>query len=199
MQTNDPSKYDFLLNPDKGQTRAAPTFDTRRKQIIAGTVFVVGVLTVVAIVVSLLFSSGGGNNEPLINLGSYQTEIERVIGVGQKNISDPEVKKQLGAYQTAILSDKNQLQSLLTQRGAEVTAQQLAVRRNSANDTALTDALVTDTHDQVLQSILQTLTNQYYADLRTASANASTTTEKRIIDTAIANVETVYATPAAAQ
>jgi len=190
MQPNNQNSYDFIL--DQQQRNGGPSFGNKKRQTILGVLFVAIALIIVGIVASVIFSGGGAANDGLVSLNAQQTEINRVITLGQKNLDSPEIKQQLGTLQTAIISDQKQLSALLSARGVKVTKTQLSSKKDSTTDTALADAVKSGNHDDVLLESVQTSVQKYYAALTSAKTAASTNKEKSIINTAMANVETVF-------
>ncbi len=192
MQPDKQNQYNFILDPSQGQRSGGPNFGDKKRQKIIGVVFVLVALLVVVLIASLIFSGGNSNNDGLISLRAHQTEIGRVITLGQKNISDPQVKQQLGTLKVIMTSDQKQLASLLSTRKVEVTKLQLNSKKDKNTDTALSDAIKTGNHDETLQQTLKSLVEKYYNTLVTAEKQTSSAKEKSILNTAASNIEIIY-------
>ncbi len=192
MQPNNQNPYDFILDPTQNQRSGGPNFGSKKRQKIIGIIFVLTSILVLIVVVSSILSGGGSKNDGLVSLQAYQTEINRVITLGQKNVADPAIKQELGTLKAVITSDQKQLSNLLSARGVVSTKLQLNSKKDPTIDTALSDALKTGDHDEILQQKLKSLVGNYYDSLTTAQQQTSSSKEKIIVNTATSNIEIVY-------
>jgi len=191
MEPNQQPSYDFITNP--GQNRK-PGFGMggKKQQMAIFAIFSLVVLFVAIWVGSLLFSGGGGANEGLVSLQAHQTEIDRVITLGQANIADPQLKQRFSTLQATITSDKKQLSGLLSNSGVEVTALQLSAQKDKKTDTALENAIKLGNHDEELQEIINTLADRYYSAMSNAKKTSLTKNGSNLLATAISNIETIF-------
>jgi hypothetical protein len=189
MQPN--SQYDFMLNPDP--RNSGPIYKGDKKRLALGILFVLVAIIIVIVIASIIFAPDNSGNERLARIEGRQTEIDRVITLGQKNITDSELKKQLGTFQSVVLSDMRQISDLLGARDFTPQKGTIGSFKDSKSDSALTSALQTDTHDSELLDIVEDLTDGYYSELTEARTNAVSNRERGLLDRAINNVETVFA------
>ena len=192
MEPSQQNQFDFITDPSQGQRSGGPNFGNKKRQITIGIIFSLIVLSLAIFVGTLLFSKDNSDIDGLIKVQSYQIEIDRVLTLGQKNISDTQIKQRLGTLQTVLLSDQNQLSGLLSGRGAEVTPLQLAAQKDSKTDTALTEAVKLGNHDETLQKTVNLLAEKYYTALKSAKEIAISDKEKALIDTSLNNIDLIF-------
>jgi hypothetical protein len=192
MEPNQQNPYEFITNPEHGRHFRGPNFGSKKRQIFIGIIFAVVVLTLSTVVGTLLLNSGDDKNENLINLEAYQTEIDRVITLGQKAVVDPQINQQLSTLKIVVSSDQKQLSELLLERNVKTTALQLSVQKDTKIDTALDNAAKIGNFDETLQQTIDSLAKEYYTALTNAKKDAVSKKEQDLITLAINNIESIF-------
>lgn len=182
-------QYDFILNPQQSKKPAGMQFQSGKNKILIIVGFLAGLTLVLVIGFSVITSLGKPNNQNLITIQAYQTEIKRVITLASKDIKDLSLKYRVATMQSVVASDQKQISDLTTKRKVEITKLDLGAKKDGDIDTALNAAKQDGTFDDVLLNVIESLTNDYYKSLKSALADASTKTEKDLLQIAIDNVE----------
>ncbi|MCA9328157.1 hypothetical protein KC959_00135 [Candidatus Saccharibacteria bacterium] len=183
--------YDFILDPQapKKGPGLAPTDGKKRLVLIIG--FLAGVAVVLIVGVSILFSLGKANNDDLIRVRARQVELGRIIEIGLKNSTDADQRNRLTTLQATLATDQAALSDLLSKRSVEVTKLQLAAYEDSDRDAELETARQNGKLTDTLSAVIAELSSQYYKELKGSLAEATTDTEKSILQTSIDNLELV--------
>jgi len=182
-------QYDFILNPQQSKKPTGMQFQSGKKKILVFVGILAGLTIALVVGFSIITSLGKPNSQNLITIQAYQTEIDRVITLASKNIKDLSLKYRVATMQTVVGSDQKQINSLTTKRKVKITKLELAAKKDGDIDTALNAAKQDGTFDDVLLGVIESLSNDYYKALKTALTEASSKTEKELLQQAIDNIE----------
>lgn len=189
----DQNQYNFIMDPSHRKPPTSFPFGSGKNKIIA----IVGFLSIVAILIVVAFtvisSLGKADNGDLISVRQQQTELKRVIGLSQKNVSDIGLKNRVANLEATLASDVIQLQKLLTIRKVTSTKLELSAAKNTSIDQSLENAKKDGTYDVVVSEAIQDVSNSYYKALKNALAGATTNLETSILETSIKNLEATAA------
>ncbi len=187
MQENNP--YDFITNPSQHTPKSSINFGGGKNKIIITIVFAVVTLIVLFLGISFLLSISKANNEDLITIRANQTELIRIIELGNKDATDTALKNRLASLQALVSSDESRLTDLMKKRNIEVTKIQLNSEKNEEVDSALESAKQQSNYDEVLLDEISNRSNEYYNALKSSLSEATTNTEKDVLNTAIDNLK----------
>ncbi len=189
MQPDGQNQYGFIF--DQGQQkRFTPQIGGGKNKIIVSIIFVTVVLVVVILGFSFITSLGKADNSDLVKASAYQTEINRVIDLGNKETSDGTLKNKISTLKIAIQSDAKSLDDLLAKRNAQPSKEQIASKKDSETDSSLESATQAGNHDEAFEKIINTLLGEYYTALKDAKSNSTSKAETDLLAQAMANLET---------
>lgn len=191
MEPQNQNPYDFIVNPNGPQHGKSPgiNFSSGKNKILIYAVFGLVAIILLIIGISVISSLGKTNNQDLVEVDAQQTEIVRIIELGQKDARSADVLNQLATLNVLISSDKSAVESLLTKRSVKPDKNALASAKNSDTDSALDKAKQIGNYDDVLIQQISKQSNEYYQSLKTALSDASTNAEKNLLNTAISNIQ----------
>ncbi|MFZ1684371.1 MAG: hypothetical protein WAU88_09610 [Candidatus Zixiibacteriota bacterium] len=191
MNENNP--YDFITNQGHPAPKQPFNMGGGKKNVLLIVVFALGVITVLIIGVSLLLSLGKVNNQDLITLRADQTELLRIIDLGNKDATDSAVKNRMASLQALVSSDATKLADLMKKRSVDASKVQLSSKKDSEIDSTLESAKQQGKYDTALLEEISKLSNTYYNDLKKSLAEATTKTEKEVLNTSIDNLKAAAA------
>jgi hypothetical protein len=189
MEPNNQNSYDFIMNPDQKKT-AGPNFVGPQKLLmIVGLIAVV----IVAIVVlfSVVFSGGASTRAQLVSVNAHQIELARVLGLGLDKTVDQKLKQQFQTLSTTLFSDTQGVSSLMASREYTITKLEKDSQKDVDIDEALDAAEAKNDFDPAFEQAVASTAGEYLEALQSASASVSSAKDKELLNTAIANIETV--------
>lgn len=190
MQPQNENPYGFIFDQGKQKQPRSLRPRSNTSKILMSIGFIAGVIIIVIIGLNVVLSIGKANNEDLINVRANQVEILRVIELGQKNVSDIDLRNRIASMQATISSDANSLSDLLKKRKVKIESLQLNALKDEDTDEALDTALQNGSgHDEILLKKIEELSNSYYTSLKTAKTDVESKSESDILDKAITNIE----------
>lgn len=190
MQPQNENPYGFIFDQGKQKQPRSLQPRSNTSKILMGIGFIAGVIIIVVIGLNVVLSIGKANNEDLINVRANQVEILRVIELGQKNVSDIDLRNRIASMQATISSDAKSLSDLLKKRKVKIESLQLNALKDEDTDEALDTALQNGSgHDEILLKKIEELSNSYYTSLKTAKTDVESKSESDILDKAITNIE----------
>ncbi len=193
LNSDDDNPYDFIFKQDNPTpTTPAPKSAVGNKQMFIFAGFLVAVLIIVAIAISVITSSGKESGLEAIKVQAYQTEIERVIELGNKNTNDTALKNKIATIELNLMTDKTRVEAVLSGIGIAPSPLQVAQFENANRDTALTDSLQVDRHDEVYEEIIDELITEYYQALRAAEGAVTSALHRQTLTKIRTNIETIY-------
>ena len=190
MQPQNENPYGFIFDQGKQKQPRSLQPRSNTSKILMGIGFIAGVIIIVVIGLNVVLSIGKANNEDLINVRANQVEILRVIELGQKNVSDIDLRNRIASMQATISSDAKSLSDLLKKRKVKIESLKLNALKDEDTDEALETALQNGNgHDEILLKKIEELSNSYYTSLKTAKTDVESKSESDILDKAITNIE----------
>ena len=190
MQPQNENPYGFIFDQGKQKQPRSLQPRSNTSKILMSIGFIAGVIIIVVIGLNVVLSIGKANNEDLINVRANQVEILRVIELGQKNVSDIDLRNRIASMQATISSDAKSLSDLLKKRKVKIESLQLNALKDEDTDEALDTALQNGSgHDEILLKKIEELSNSYYTSLKTAKTDVESKSESDILDKAITNIE----------
>ena len=195
MNPQQQNQYDFILSTPSPQNNSSFNMQnsSKPKKILIMAVFLLFVFILIIVGFNFISSLGKVKNDDLVTVQAHQTELARVLEVGLKSLADQNNRNKVVSLQAALKTDQDQIASLLKDRSATPTKEQLASKKSSKTDTELETAEKTGNFDEVFIAKVETLSNDYYGSLKTALTDTSGNKEPEIIKTAMANLELVIA------
>ena len=190
MQPQNENPYGFIFDQGKQKQPRSLQPRSNTSKILMSIGFIAGVIIIVVIGLNVVLSIGKANNEDLINVRANQVEILRVIELGQKNVSDIDLRNRIASMQATISSDAKSLSDLLKKRKVKIESLKLNALKDEDTDEALETALQNGNgHDEILLKKIEELSNSYYTSLKTAKTDVESKSESDILDKAITNIE----------
>lgn len=194
MDPQNENPYGFIFDPSKQQRPKKLNLQSGRSKILVSVGFVAGVIIAAVIGFNFILSLGKASNTDLVVVRAHQVELQRVIEIGLKNANDLTLRNRLSSLQSATATDAFALSDLLKKRKVEITKLELAAQKDDKTDAALEAGAQDGSHDEVLLSIIEKLSNGYYGALKDAKLDVASNAEKELLDKAIKNLE-LTATP----
>lgn len=170
---NNDNDYDFIMNPQQSSKPAFLGPESAKMRII---VFASGVIILIILMVlffSFLNASSNAQKENLLKVAQTQEEIIRVVGLGEQNITERDLKTKTSTLKAVMLTSKQDTLSALSGRGQNVNPKKLAEGQNPQHDAELESASEQARHDEALNQILVKLLNQYALELEAVYNNGS--------------------------
>ena len=192
LQNGEENPYDFIFRPDQNAPVVAKGMGNKNKQIIMFAVFLVVVLIVVGIVLSVLSSASKPKANEAIAAEAYQTEIARIIDLGEKNIAGPALQQKAITLNLILLDDQKKVAEVIKNKGIKVTPAQLAQYKDAKRDDQLTQSLQNNRYDETFEKMVDDLFTKYYQAVKDAEKASTTKKEKDTLNAVRKHVETVY-------
>ena len=182
-------QYGFIF--DQGKQHQPRSFQPQSKssKILISIGFVAGVIILAIVGFSYVLSLGKANNTDLIAVRAHQIELLRVIELGQKDVTDINLRNRIASMQASITSDAYAIDNLLSKRKVEADKTLLAAEKDDDTDAELASALQNSGFNEVLLNKIEELSNNYYGALKDAKLDVASKTETEILDKAIQNLE----------
>ena len=192
MPPNDQNQYDFIMDPNRNRSSGPAFLQNPKQRNIVLVLFIIVVLFLVIVAFSVFSSLGSNDNEDLVLMSAYQTEIARVSELGLDNSTDLGTRTKIATLNSFINSDLVSNISYLDRNGREVKPQEQAAKRDSSIDTALDEAQKTNTYDDELNDQIETLVSGYASVLREASKSPEGPNKEALLTTAANNIDTYF-------
>jgi hypothetical protein len=175
-------QYDFFMNPEKPSRRnplgGGNSLGTRVGIILGGAVLLIIVIAVAA----SMFSGGGGNTPRLLIVAEDQNELARVAQLGAaQGVSQTTKNFAQSCYLTTMTAQQQLINFIATHGSKKPSTKTLALKQNSATDTALGSATASSSFDTTFTTIMQTQISAYKNDIQTAYTNAGNASEKQML------------------
>lgn len=182
------NRYDYILNPPQAPRRKIPLFGGGNK--VVNVIFVSVVLILALIVYSVFSSATKANYDSVVRLAERQQEIIRVSNLGLIGSQDPATLIYVSTVASTTQSEQNATLAFLTKKGVKVSSVELALKKDSTTDSALTTAQQNNTYDAVLINSLKGLLTSYQkAEKDVILANSNS--EKVLFTTLLSNAKTL--------
>ncbi len=180
------------MNPANGRTKPTLLAPQSAKMRIA--IFAVGIILLIIIIsvfFSFLNSAGNKQKDNLLSAAKTQQEIIRIIDASNEHISDRNLSDKVKTLRAVIMTSQREVTDALGARGAEANPKDLAKSQNPQNDSDLESARAQAKGDEVLNSILIGLLNQYASQLQ-AIFDAGNESEKALATDAFEQIDLIY-------
>ena len=194
LESGEENPYEFIFSQDKqalpgnGKPGKLPG-----KKIILFGLFTAVTLTVAIIVGVTLFAPEPPSAPALERVRAWQNEIIRVTDIGDKNIVDFDLKKDVSTLNLTIKTDSGRVNKLITARQVVVPIENAFTQAmDSGRDQRLKSSLDVDSHDTVFREIMDEMVAGYYNAVRSAESTAQNTTEQQELATVKRNIEISY-------
>lgn len=184
-----PGKYDFFMAPQKPQKSGllggGGLSGAKLYLVAAG---IVGVLAVIGIIVAAAI---GGQKQPSPLLGIVQTQQEliRVAALGSKSTKSTNLQNFAVTARVSLASEQQAALAQLKKQGISPKTKTLEATKNAKTDQALSAALAANTYDTTFASTMETELDDYQAKLENATALATTTAERALIQKQLGSAE----------
>jgi hypothetical protein len=184
-QQND---FNFILDSSQNQT-GGPAFlqDPKKRNIIA-VLFVGGVLLLVMLIIIIISSLTSKNTASLVDVAVLQNEIVRITKLGLADASDPAVRVKVSTIGAFMQSDFTKTSSFLASNGRELDPEALALTQDTAVDESLESAALRNNFDETLLDEIDKKSASYKVALQKAINEASSESEKNLLNTAASNI-----------
>ena len=191
VEQKNENPYEFILNPEKPKKVAGPQFQSNSKKMLVIVGFLVGITIAIIVGFTLFFNLTAPNNADLIELRAYQTELERVITLGQKNLTETDTKNRIASLSAVLQSDSTELDGLIKKKKMKITKTELGSKKDAGIDKALEAAKQNNAYDKEFLTVIQSLSTNYYKSLKAALADSKSKSETALLEKSIADIEAV--------
>ncbi len=177
------NQYDFIMqDPQKPKRSLLPSGASRKQRLIVGGLGLGGVLTLFIIILVVIFSIGGSNAQPMIELAQTQNEIARISNAGTTKARSPATLNfAQNAYLTTTTGQQQTLAYLQKEMDQKINTKQLAATQSASTDETLKNAEQAGTYDTVLYTILYQQLTAYRDRLTTTYQGASGAKQKELL------------------
>jgi len=174
--------YDFIMSPNAHKAKSSFNLGTGhtffvRMGIIAGSIIILFIIA--AIVISSLAPKGATPN--ILSMAERQQEIIRVSTEAAKQATTADGQNLLANVELSITSDQQQTLKLLATHGVKPNPKTLALDKDSATDTELTNAAAANNYDAVATQNLVSQLQQYENLLQSTYKLATTNNTKALL------------------
>lgn len=178
------------MNPQQSNKQSGGPNSTAKRLLVA---VVIGGVIIVAMIVgfTLITSVGKANNDDLVTVQAWQTELARVIELGQKDISDRALANKVTTLELSLSTDQSAIGGLLQERGVKVEKSQLSSKKNADIDDDLEAAKQSGNFNTAFTQAIEEISNGYYASVKDALGDSASKKETDILNTAKTNMETI--------
>lgn len=182
--------YGFIM--DTANKKRGGMLPTNPASTKSRLLFVVGgglvLLIVISIFYSLLFGGKESNTTLFKSLAAEQQEIIRVSALGVEGSSDPTIAAYAQTTKLTVQSHRTKLLSYLVANKVKVPPAQLASKKNSKVDAALSAAKASNRFDEVFKETLVAELTSYATNIQTNYKSATGDTSKKLLATEYADV-----------
>ena len=169
---HDPNDYDFILNPAAAPKKSlfnfGGSFAMRLIAILGGLFILVAIL---AVLINTM-SSSGFDKPGMLAIAQDQTEILRLIDVGEKEAKSQALKDFNITAALSLESSQATFVTYLSSNNVTLKSKDLALNADSSTDTQLDTAVSGGTFDTTYTGIMDKQLAEYQADLSAAYKKA---------------------------
>ncbi len=184
MSSNNPSPdYDFIMSSGQPSKRSLLPKGASKLQRILIFIALVGILvTIGAVIFSLVLGGNNSNTEKLVAISAKQTELARVAAIGEKDAVGTDAKNLASTVSLSLISGQQQLSVVISKQGRKIKPQELNSAKNEKTDKLLTTAGQSNRFDETFIEIMQTGLVDYQKALNDAYNSSSSTDEKQTLE-----------------
>jgi hypothetical protein len=155
--------FDFIMNPQKNKGSDPTNGKKQRIMVVVGGTLLLLVITI--ILANVLSAASGKANNQIVDLAAYQTELKRVIGLGQEKARSSTTKNKAVTASYALESDYQQTVTMMKNRGISPPKDFAARYAGTQSDTALDAADKANAFDEKYEEIYKEKLGNYKAKL----------------------------------
>lgn len=190
-ENNPTSQYDFIMNPSKPVRLGG---GNKKTKILIIIIAVVTLITLGAFAYSLISSSGQTEATGFVSLAQKQTEIIRIAAIGNEKSTSIDTKVLAIATELSFTSSQAQFTKIIKDSGTKVTPALLGGAKDALADTKLSSASSSGAFDQAFNEVLTAKLTDYQVTLKSVQASSTSTKEKQLLQTSLAQVNTILNT-----
>jgi hypothetical protein len=172
--------YEFIMTETPNKKGGLLPSGSQKMRIIIVAVIGAVLLMVGLVLWSLLASSGSGNRELMLKASQQQAEIIRIAAIGSEKAKGTDAKNLAAITEQTMTSDKIALDAVQKQQKIKLSPKEVALGKNSKNDTALTDAEQKNKFDEAYIEITIRDLAAYQKTLRELQAQAGSKTKTQL-------------------
>lgn len=188
MQPNEQNPYGFILDPSQNKSNGPAFLQDPKKRLILAILFVATVLFLFIIAFAVISSLGKKDTSGITDVAAYQTELLRISTLGLEGAVDPSVLAEVSTLHTFIQSDLTQTTTYLASNGSELTELESASKLDASLEKEFETATLRNSFDDSLLDAIEKTSSEYKLALKNAIAEASSDSEKELLDTAASNI-----------
>ncbi len=195
LQNGEENPYGFIFDQNSqttpGTNTAAVGADKTKQYLLFG-VFALAILAIAGIAATIFLKPTPPSAPELVRVRAIQNELIRVREIGNKNLGQYDLRKDVDTINLVLQTDTATISGLIRTRGVVTLPGELSQFKNSTYDTSLQNALSNDTHDTVYRDIVDQLAGQYYESVKAAENRAVSRTEQAQLAAVRSNIEITF-------
>lgn len=180
-QSNHPSNYDFIMNPEKPKRRSLFPIGGSSKQRLLMLVAGILALLIILVLFFSMFLGGQNNSDKLLSLAQEQTEVIRVSDIGVNKARESKAKNLAAATKLAVQTDHNATVERLKKLGKKAEAKTLSATKNTQTDQKLDTAAINSKFDETFVQTLQEMLVKYRTNVKSLYDSTGSSTEKQFL------------------
>lgn len=152
---SDSNPYDFIMNePPKQKRSLIPKGESKKQRMIIMFGLGAGVLTILILVFSLIFSAGNTSIENVEAAAKEQQEIIRVAELGERGARSSGTQSFAISVKLAFTSTQQQFLTYLEGRDRKLKDKELNLRTNEETDVTLKAAADSGKFDETFDTVM---------------------------------------------
>lgn len=185
--------YNFIMNPASPSKKRLLGGGSKQRLlvIIAGGLLL---LLVIFMLFSLAFGGRTDNTERLVGLVRQQTELIRIASIGEKQVSNSQIKNFATTARLSLTSSKNELTGLISKQGRKLEAKDLAGPDSNQTDQALTQAQQANRFDETFNQTLAAGLKAYQQEITEAFEASDAKAERAVLQSIYNQAKVLTAT-----
>lgn len=177
----DQNAYDFL-NEGPRKTNQAP--GSRKKRLMVAGLAGLGLIIIIWMVFSLIFSGSERATELLVRVAQRQTEIIRISDIGESNARSETAAALAANTKLTLQSSQLNIDRILSSRERTLSRDEQRALEDQDIDAELETALRAGNFDRVFVSILREHLELYQQELDDAHEALNSENDKQILEDA---------------
>lgn len=177
---NNQSQYDFILNNQPQKRSFFAGSKNMRILFVVGLVLVL--LVAFLVLMSVLNSGKKAGVDELVGIAQDQTEIVRIATAGSTAARSTDTRGFAVTTNLSLSSSQKDLLAAIKRHGKKLGTKELALKRSTETDQALTNATENNRYDEVFKQTMRNELGDYQQALKTAYANSTNITDKQLLD-----------------
>ena len=165
MDMNLQPNFDFIMNPGKGSRGGGANGSTKMKRIIVFLGGVVLLIILIMIGTSVIKANAGKASKSVVDLAAYQTELKRVIALGNDKTRDSTLHNKSLTASYTLESDYQLTVKMISARGIKPPKDLASRYAGKQSDQLLETADKANTFDAKYAEIYKEKLTKYKAKL----------------------------------